>query len=150
MNKAVFDDILKVKGCLFVKGCSRGVTLIEVIISIFIVAFMLVGMIRFYSLGNIQTTIARHKMMAMNLAQAEIENLKNTTYEGIVLSNYPLTQIVKIDTGETSGTSDDVDGVMVTEISAINQGCKVIVNISWNDYYGTISEILESAITSYL
>ena len=129
---------------------NKGITLIEVIVSIFIVAFMLVGMIRLYSLGNIQSVIARHKTMAINLAQAEIEDLKNTSYEGILLASYPLVKQVKIDTGETAGTTDDIDGVMVTEISAISQGYKVIVNISWSDYYGIITEVLESTITSYL
>lgn len=129
---------------------SSGVTLIEVIVSIFIVAIMLVGMLRLYSLGNIQSVIARHKMMAVNLAQAEIENLKDVSYEGIILPNYPVTQMVKIDTGRTAGTSDDVNGTMVTDVVPISQGYKVIVNISWNDYYGAITEVLESTIASYL
>lgn len=128
----------------------KGITLIEAIVSIFIVAFMLVGMMRLYSLGNIQTELARHKVMAINLAQAEIENLKNVSYEGIVLSNYPLTQTVKIDTGETSATTDDIDGTMVTQILTITQGYKAIITVSWNDYYGGITEVLESTITSYL
>ena len=129
---------------------QRGMTLIEVIVSIFIVAFMLVGMIQLYSLGNIQAVLARHKTMAVNLAQAEIEDLKNASYEGIVLTDYPSTKQVKIDTGETASTADDIDGVMVTEVSSISQGYKVIVNVFWNDYYGTTTEVLESTITSYL
>jgi len=129
---------------------DRGLTLIEVIVSIFIVSFMLVGMVRLYSLGRIQSVIARHKVMAINLAQAEIENLKNTAYEGITLANYPLTQVVAIDTGETAGVNDDLYGTMVTNISTISEGYKIIVDISWNDYYGAMSEILESTITSYL
>jgi len=88
--------------------------------------------------------------MAINLAQAEIENLKNTAYEGITLANYPLTQVVAIDTGETAGVNDDLYGTMVTNISTISEGYKIIVDISWNDYYGAMSEILESTITSYL
>lgn len=129
---------------------QKGMTLIEVIVSMFIVAFMLVGMIQLYSLGNIQSVLARHKTMAVNLAQAEIEGLKNASYEGIVLADYPSTKQVKIDTGKTASTADDIDGVMVTEVSSISQGYKVIVNIFWNDYYGTTSEVLESTITSYL
>jgi len=129
---------------------SKGITLIEVIVSIFIVAFMLVGMLRLYSLGNIKTAISRHEVMAVNLAQAEIENIRNTSYENIVLSNYPLTQTVKIDTGENAGVADDINGTMVTQISAITEGYKIIVNVSWNDYHGAVSEVLESTITSYL
>ena len=129
---------------------NKGITLIEVIVSIFIVAFMLVGMMRLYSLGGIQAAISRHKTMAVNLVQAEIENIRETTYENISLSNYPVTQTVKIDRGETAAVVDDIDGTMITQISAISEGYKIIVTGSWNDYHGVLSEVLESTITSYL
>ncbi|MBU1853488.1 MAG: prepilin-type N-terminal cleavage/methylation domain-containing protein [Candidatus Omnitrophica bacterium] len=133
---------------------KRGITLIEVLVSIFIVSFMLVGMMRLYALGQIQSVITKHKIMAINLAQAEIENLKNTGYEAItpLLSTsppiYPLTQTVIIDTGEIAATTDDINGAMVTDISSISEGYKVIVTVSWTDYYGVITEVLESIIAS--
>ncbi len=129
---------------------NKGITLIEVMVSIFIVAFVLVGMMRLYSLGGIQAAISRHKAMAVNLAQAEIENIRETTYENILLSNYPVTQTVKIDRGETDAAVDDIDGTMVAQISAISEGYKIIVTVSWNDYYGIVTEVLESSIASYL
>ncbi|MBU1062235.1 MAG: prepilin-type N-terminal cleavage/methylation domain-containing protein [Candidatus Omnitrophica bacterium] len=129
---------------------KRGITLIEVLVSIFIVSFMLVGMMRLYALGQIQSVITKHKVMAINLAQAEIENLKNFTYEEItpMLSSYPLSKTVTIDTGETSATSDDITGTMVTDVSSISEGYKIIVTVSWTDYYGVITEVLESTIAS--
>ncbi|MDP8230381.1 MAG: prepilin-type N-terminal cleavage/methylation domain-containing protein [Candidatus Gorgyraea atricola] len=129
---------------------NRGITLIEVIISIFIVAFMLVGMMRLYSLGGIQSAIARHKVMAMNVAQAEIENLRSASYENILLPNYPLTQTVKIDRGPSAAVADDIDGTMITQILAITEGYKIIITVTWNDYHGAITEVLESTITSYI
>lgn len=129
---------------------TRGMTIIEAVVSICIVSFVLIGMIRFCSLGAIQSEIARHKIMALNLCQAEIESLRNTSYENIILSNYPLTKIVKIDRGKTNQTSDDIDGTMVTQIPSMPEGYKIIVTVSWNDYYGAMSEVLESLITSYL
>lgn len=129
------------------KANKDGMTLIEAIVSIFIVTFMLVGMMRLYSLGRIQSVIARHKIMAINQAQAEIEGLKNTPYNYISIGTF--TQTVIIDTGETDSTSDDITGTMLTEISSIDEGYKLIVTVSWNDYYGAQSEILESSITSY-
>ena len=128
---------------------KRGLTLIEVIVSIFIVAFMLIGMMRLYSMGKIQLEIARHKTMAVNLAQAEMERLRNLTYEGIDLTSYPLTQTVKIDTGETTAATDDLNGTMITTISNIAEGYKIVITIFWTDYYGLIDEVLESTITSY-
>ncbi|MBU4589936.1 MAG: prepilin-type N-terminal cleavage/methylation domain-containing protein [Candidatus Omnitrophica bacterium] len=148
LKEGVFDDILIVEGPAMNR--NKGITLIEVIVSIFIVAFMLVGMMRLYSLGGIQAAISRHKTMAVNLAQAEIENIREVAYENIALATYPLTQTVKIDSGETAAAADDIDGTMVTQVSAISEGYKIIVTISWNDYHGALSEVLESTITSYL
>jgi len=92
--------------------------------------------------------------MAVNLAQAEIENLKNMGYETItpllstVPATYPLTQIVIIDTGEVAATTDDINGTMVTGITSVSEGYKVIVTVSWTDYHGVITEVLESIIAS--
>ncbi|MFA4990959.1 MAG: prepilin-type N-terminal cleavage/methylation domain-containing protein [Candidatus Omnitrophota bacterium] len=129
---------------------KRGVTLVEVMVSIFIVSFLLVGMMRLYSVGAIQSTLAKHRVMAANLAQAEIEGLRNTSYEDMVPADYPLTQTVKIDTGTAAAAADDINGTMVTNIYAVAEGYKIVVNITWNDYYGPITEVLESTITSYL
>jgi Tfp pilus assembly protein PilV len=128
---------------------NKGISLIEVMVSVFIAAFIFVAMMRLYSLGSIQTELARHKTMAINLAQAEIENLKNVTYENIDPAVYPLTRIVKIDPGKTSQAADDMDGTMTTAVSSVAEGYKVIVTVAWNDYYGMISEVLESVIASY-
>lgn len=129
---------------------AMGMTIIEVVVSALVTGFVLVGMLQLYSLGAINSNIARHKLMATNLAQAEIESLIDTSYEGINLVNYPRTQTVKIDTGKTDNTSDDINGTMITNISSVSEGYRVTVTILWNDYYGNMSEILESTITSYI
>lgn len=128
----------------------RGFTLIEVCVAVFIASLVLVGIIRLYSIGTIQSSVVRHKLMAVNLAQAEIENLRNMGYEGIELANYPLTQIVKIDVGKDISSADDINGTMITTISNVTEGYKAIVTVSWNDYYGTMNEVMESLIVSYL
>jgi len=136
------------------KSYSKGITIIEAVISMMIAGFALVGMLRLYSLGAIQSSIVRHKVMSINIAQAEIEGLINKGYEVITQeisqSIYPKTQIVKIDTGKTDNTDDDINGTMITNISGIIEGYKVTATISWNDYYGPVNEIAESIITSYL
>jgi len=128
----------------------RAMTIIEVVVSILIVGFVLVGMLRLYTLGAIQSNITRHRLMAANLAQAEIESLRNSSYEGISPGSYPLTQSVKIDTGKTGNSSDDINGTMRTVVSTIPEGYKIIVTVSWNDYYGVVNEVVESTITSYI
>jgi len=132
------------------KSFSRGMTIIEAVVSIMIVGFVLVGMLRLYSLGDVQSILSRHKIMAMNIAQAEIESLISASYEGINSNSYPVTKTVKIDTGKTSNASDDINGTMVTSISSISEGYKATATISWNDYYGQMSEVVTSIITSYL
>ena len=129
---------------------TRGITILEAVISIMITGFVLVGMLKLYSLGAIQSNLARHKVMAVNIAQAEIEGLISATYEGIDLSDYPMTKTVKIDTGKTGGASDDIDGAMITSISNVSEGYKVTIDVSWIDYYGGMSEVVTSTITSYL
>lgn len=129
---------------------NKGLTIIEVVISIMITGFVLVGMLKLYSLGAIQSNLARHKVMAVNIAQAEIEGLISATYEGITLSDYPMTKTVKIDTGKTGNTSDDIDGTMITNISNVSEGYKVTIDVSWIDYYGGMNEVVTSIITSYL
>jgi len=136
------------------KSYSRGITIIEAIISIMITGFALVGMLRLYSLGAIQSSIVRHKVMAMNIAQAEIEGLINKGYETISQEInqgvYPKTQAAKIDTGKTGSADDDINGTMITSISSVTEGYKITATISWNDYYGPMSEIAASIVTSYL
>lgn len=128
---------------------EKGFTLIEVFVAVFIASIVLIGITRLYCLGSIQSTVVRHKMMALCLAQAEIENLKNMGYEGIKASNYPLTQVVKIDTGRNDSALDDINGTMITNIINGTEGYKAIATVTWNDYHGTISEVMESLIVSY-
>jgi len=133
---------------------NKGMTIIEVVISIMITGFILVGMLQLYSLGAIQSNLARHKVMAVNITQAEIEGHINKGYETITQEInqgiYPKTQDVKIDAGKTGNTDDDINGTMITSISNVSEGYKVTANVSWNDYYGAMSEVVTSTITSYL
>lgn len=133
---------------------KRGLTLIEVVVSIFIVAFMLVGMMRLYSLGSIQSEIVRHKMMAINLAQAEIENMREIGFQAIqnaiIAGTYPLNQPVTIDPGQTAAVVDDLNGVMRTDVDDnLPEGYRIMVRVTWDDYYGQIEEVLESTVVSY-
>ena len=132
------------------KSRPNGLTIFEVVVSMVIVGFVLVGMIRLYSLGAVQSSITRHKLMAVNLAQAEIESLISASYEGINTGNYPVTKTVKIDTGKTAAASDDISGTMITSVASVSEGYKITVNVSWNDYYGAMSEVVTSTMTSYL
>jgi hypothetical protein len=129
------------------KGYSKGLTIIEAVVSIMIVGFSLVGMLQLYSVGAIQANITRHKVMAVNKAQEEMEFRISLGFDATNPGIY--SDIVKIDTGKTNNTSDDINGTMVTNIVSVSEGYKVTVTVSWNDHYGAMSEIAESMITSY-
>ena len=129
------------------KGCSKGITILETVISIIIVAFVLIGMLQLYSYGAILSSIAKHKASAMNLAQSRIEEEIDKLYSDITAGT--TTRQVKIDTGKTGSTGDDINGTMTTAISSVSEGYKIIVTVTWNDYYGALNEIMESTITSY-
>lgn len=126
----------------------KGLTLIEVVVSIFIIAGILIGMIALFSLGSIQSAIARHKISAINIAQAKLEELKEAGYSSIIPGSFPTQESVRIDSGKTDRASDDLNGIMRTEVSTITEGYKIVVTINWTDYYGEMSEVLETTIAS--
>ncbi len=127
---------------------NKGITLIEVIVSIFIIGSVLIGMIALFSLGAVQSALSRHRNNAINIAQARMEELKEAGYDSINPGSFPTQEGVIIDNGRTDGSSDDLNGIMRTELSTITEGYKIIVNISWTDYHGQINEVLETVIGS--
>lgn len=127
---------------------QQGMTLIEVVVSIFIIASILIGMIALFSLGAIQSTLTRHKISAINIAQARLEELKEAGYKSINPGIFPTQEGVTIDKGRTDSSSDDLNGIMRTGVSTITEGYKIIVTVSWVDYYGQISEVLETVIAN--
>ena len=84
-----------------------------------------------------------------NLAQAEIETLLNIKYENINLADYAAPVNVVLDRGLTQATNDDINGVMTRNLTAINEGYKVIVTVVWTDVRGPMTEIVEGIIPNY-
>ena len=126
---------------------SGGITIVEAVVSILIAGFVLVGMLNLYSLGAVQSNIVKHKIGAANFAQLKIEGQIDTKYGNIIPGTF--SEVIQIDTGKTGNTNDDINGTMVTNIIPISEGYKVRVTVSWNDYYGAMSEVMETIITSY-
>ncbi len=130
---------------------TRGMTLVEALVSTFIIALVFFGLIRLHYFGKYQINISRHKMMAVNLAQAELENLFNTGYGNVITTDYPLTQTVVIDPGLTDSATDDLNGTMTTQLVNlnVNEGYKFIISVVWADYYGQMTEVTETLLTPY-
>lgn len=134
---------------------SKGTTLVEILVSVFLLAMVLLGLIRLYYMSAYQINLARHKTMAVNLAQATLEDLISTGYAGIVTASYPSTSTVTIDPGKTDLTTDDLSGTMTTTLSNlnVNEGYKFIITITWNEKYtGTnrsMTEVVECLVTNH-
>ena len=71
---------------------SKGISLIEILFSVFILSVAVVGLTRIYYLSAYQVNLSRHSVMAVNLAQARIEELLNTKYRHLDPEDFPLSQ----------------------------------------------------------
>lgn len=132
----------------FIRGKTKGITLVEVVGSIVIIAYCLVGLLALYTVGMVRNKIAIHKVSASFLAQAKIEELKFLDYNLIDLNDYPQFDIVKIDRGASPGDSDDLEAYRVTEVVADPVGIKIIVSVSWMDYQAVLNEVLETTVAA--
>lgn len=125
---------------------KKGITLIEVIGSITIIAYCLVGLLALYTVGMVRNKIALHKTNAIFLAQAKLEDLKSLSYNSININDYPAIDVVKIDRGALASDNDDLEAYRTTQVVTDPVGLKIIVTISWADYHSIISEVLETTI----
>jgi hypothetical protein len=134
---------------------AKGISLVEVLISTFLLSLVLISLTKIYYYAEYQINIARHKAMAINLIQANFESLLSTGYPGINAGDYPITTNVTIDPGNLDAASDDLAGTMVTQLVNlnVNQGYKFISTVTWNEAYGgpgrTLTENAELLMTNY-
>ncbi len=139
------------KSEIFVKN-NKGVTLIEAVIAILIAAITLTGFLQVCSMSAFILQSIKYRMRAVNIAQAEIEDLKAETYSDIVSGVYQ-TDII-IDEGPSSSSDDDIVGQLQTTIKNVTnaplQGKKVIIEVSWELLGESKRDILETVIYSHL
>ena len=131
---------------------SKGITLVEALVSILILGITLVAMLGTFIMGRISATKAKYYIEAVNLLRAEMEEVRNTAYGSVVSG---AAQSVSIDIGPdlARDTTDDLMGTIQVEVrdkndldgdndtteteididgDAVNDPCKpVYVTISW-------------------
>ena len=66
------------------RGHDRGFSLVELVVTVGIMAFAIVSMMQLYIYTSIQTELARHQTAAIIEAQNKIEEIRNYTYDNIV------------------------------------------------------------------
>ena len=108
---------------MYLRGKS-GVSLVESLISIFLVSSLLVSLIGAFVLSRLSTPRAKHRLVAMNLLKEYIEQEVKAGYIGRQAGesdpNYytlasPATITVTIDDYGTSGTADDLRGTLYAD-----------------------------------
>lgn len=99
---------------------KKGLTIIECLVSIIILAIMLTAGMAFYFNAQASMRGSIHKRIAVEMAGAEIESLKNSAYASIISS------ISNISIGNLIGQRD----VQVSDMGGYK---KVRVVVSWQD-----------------
>lgn len=134
------------------KGKYGGFTLIEAAIAILVVGIVLVGALQVCNSSALILKVLKHKLRALNIAQAEIEEIKGLGYDGISLADYTpyKTTYVIIDEGATPSPDDDITGTMKTSVKDIQlTGYKIVVEMTWNAFDKAQKDVLETILYSY-
>ena len=135
-----------------VKRDQKGLTFMEVVIAMMIAAIMLVGFLQTCNSSALMLRNIKYRVSAINLAQAEIEDVKALGYDGAVIG-VTITNVL-IDEGATAAGGDDVTGTVTTTItnttSGPDNGRKIVAQITWNVLGMVMQETLETVVYSYL
>lgn len=116
----------------------KGLTLVEMVVSVLILGLALGAMLGSFVIGRISATKAKHRIEAMNLLRAKMEEIKNTPYSNIV------------DEGPVTVTIDEEEGLRGTRVVDVDDdGYKEVeVVISWQDLsLGGTSQVSERLVT---
>lgn len=131
---------------------KRGVTLLENIIAVLVTGLVFGGFLQICHVSALMLTSAHFRMAAVNIAQAEIEDLKAIDFDNISVSTftpYRSTSVI-LDDGPTSSADDDIIGEMRTAVrDTVNNptnGKKVAVEVLWTAFGQSKQEIVETVI----
>lgn len=115
-------------------------------------AIMLVGFLQVCNSAALMLQNIKYRMKAVNIAQAELEDLRALGWANIDVSEYTpyKSTNVTIDDGLTAAPEDDIAGEMRTVIkeatSGPANGLKIVITVSWNILDRPRNEILEAVI----
>lgn len=136
------------------KGNIKGLTLVETVIAIIIAAITLVGFLQVCNTASLMMTNIKYRMRAVNIAQAELEDLMASGYSNIdtaLYTPYKKTYVI-IDEGLSASSSDDIIGEMRTTArevtSSPNNGKTIAVLVIWDVLGEHKREIIETLIYS--
>lgn len=133
---------------------KKGLTFMETVVAMMIAAIMLVGFLQVCNSSALMLRNIKYRVRAINIAQAEIEDVSSLGYEGINMALFPRTVDIIIDAGPTQAANDDVRGQMTTTVRNAtlgpDYGRKIIVDVSWGILGEIRQDILETVVYSHL
>jgi hypothetical protein len=133
---------------------ESGLTLVECVIAIIIGTILLVGFLQVCTTSALNLKNLRFRVNAVNIAQAELEDIISLGSEGIDEDDYTpfLSTPVVIDEGPTDLHGDDIIGDMRTYVREVTvaplKGKKIWVTVTWNFMGSSRSELLQTVIYS--
>ena len=114
------------------KSDKKGFTLVEVIISAAILGIVSISLLNVFVLSKIGSAKAKHRMKAMNLLRAEMEEIKaqdySVIYDWIVSPRQDKTGV-----DDDIGTDELLNDVITTSVVLANNNLKVTVGITWDE-----------------
>lgn len=131
---------------------KKGLTLVEMVISVLILGLALGAMLGTFVIGRVSATKAKHHIQAMNLARARMEWIKDQSYAGLPrgvatvtpaypyrISDNPVTIDVGRDVdgdGDLDNDGDELTGSRITQIKPIGtpeEYLEVTVTVTWTE-----------------
>jgi Tfp pilus assembly protein PilV len=91
------------------KASSKGFSLIEVLIPILIIAIAIVGLLTSFVMGRVHTAVARHRVLAINVLRAKLEQMKSLGYDALnhYSPNPEVDTNAVLDTGQNEESQED-------------------------------------------
>lgn len=120
---------------------ERGFTLIEVMIAVIVLAIAVLGFSAM-TLGTIRGLAFSDKLTtATTLAQHQLEEINNASYDDVIAANYPLE-----DFGTIAGSETFRRAVTISDATPETNTKTVTVDVWWRDDVGTTRNVNLSTI----
>ena len=121
---------------------SRGVSLVEALIALLVVAVGVVGLLKFQSNSRLNSDVARQRTEALKLAQNEIEQLRSANAAADIQS---ASRSIAPDTNNPANATFQV----AREVTASAAASKTVqVTVSWTDRSGAAQQVIILSLIS--
>jgi len=125
------------------KDHNKGITLLEIVISLLIFGIVATGILRSFIFCNMRAKSTSLRTAAIALAQERMEQIKNDSYANVTATNYPDETNLILDTAGTAATGDDLTGTRTVTITGVSPNpLTITVTVTWNFQGNQLSESL--------